>query len=197
MAVTLPSDPKFGQNATGGAPGLWANPAAVDGNRPPWVRAPKGATQWREVTANQQELIIKVKDDGRDDDWVVTEGIICERLVYTDFVDSGTTGTATLNGTIPVGAYLDKAQVQNVTAFDGDTTATIQISGGVDGADVDGYTTGTPSVFATADAVVVGVPSGVRTVTTAFIPEVVITSTADFTNVSADGALTVTLFYKV
>jgi hypothetical protein len=196
--TTLGSLPVFGQALNGGAPGLWADTAAGDGDRPPWSRATLGSIYWRRVTENHQQQYIKVKDGARDDDWVLVQGIICQRLVKANFTDVTTTGTVSLNGTIPVGAYLDKAQVHNVVAFSGDTTATITISGGVDvTTDVDGYMTGTPSVFTTADAVTVGVPSGVRTVTTAGIPAVVITTTADFTNVSAAAALTVTLFYKV
>jgi hypothetical protein len=196
--TTLPSSPLFGQGLDGGQPGLWANSAAVDGDRPPWSRAPLGASFWRRASANHQQQYLKVKDDARDDDWVLVEGIISERFAYTDFADGGTTtGTVSVNGTIPVGAYLDKAQVHNVTGFTGDTSATIQISGGVDvTTDVDGYTTGTPSVFTTASAVTVGVPSGVRTVTTAGIPLITITSGSDWGLVTA-GALTVTLFYKV
>ena len=195
--TSLSSTPAFGQNGVGGAPGLWMNTAGVDGDRPPWSRAPLGSIYWRQATANHQQQYIKVKHDALDDDWVLVEGIICQRLVYADFTDStGTTGTKVLNGTIPVGAYLDKAQVHNVTGFTGDSTATIQISGGVDvTTDVDGYTTGTPSVFTTAAAVTVGVPSGVRTVTTAGAPVVTITKGTDW-GTGSTGALTVTLFYK-
>jgi hypothetical protein len=190
--------PEFGQDGTYGAiPGHWAGKTAPDGDRTPWSKAPLGSVYSLYLTDNQQEQYLKVKNDGRDDDWVVTEGVICQRLLYTQFTDGlSTSGTKSLNGTLPVGAYLDKAQVSNVTGFTGDTSAVVTISGGVDvTTDVDGYMTGTPSVFTTVAGLVVGVPSGVRTVTTAGIPLVTVTSAADFTNVAA-GAMTVTLFYK-
>lgn len=162
-----------------------------------WKAAAKGTRYFAQLTDNQSEEYVKVKNDGADNDWVLVNGVISQSLVYADFTDStSTTGTKELNGTIPVGAYLEKAQVQDVTGFTGDTTATIQISGGVDvTTDVDGYTTGTPSVFTTAAAVVVGVPSGVRTVTTEGEPVVTITKGSDWGTGTA-GALTVTLFYK-
>lgn len=157
-----------------------------------------GSNYWRYVTANHTQRYVKVKNDSRADDWALYEGIISQYLVYADFTDGGgAAGTKSLNGTIPVGAYLDKAQVHNVTGFTGDTTAVIIISGGVDvTTDTDGYMTGTPSVFTTATAVTVGVPSGVRTVTTAGIPLVTITKGSDWGTGTA-GALTVTLYYKV
>ncbi len=114
------------------------------------------------------------------------------------FTDVTTTGTYAVNGTIPVGAYLEFAKVDEVVAFSGDTSAVIVISGGVDViTDVDGYMTGTPSLFAVTGTTPLGVPSGVRTVTTAGAPVIVVTSAADFTNVNALAELTVTLFYKV
>jgi hypothetical protein len=156
-----------------------------------------GSTYERYVTANHTQLWKKVKNDARDDDWFNVRGVICQRLVYADFTDStGTTGTKSLNATLPVGAYYDKAYVDAVTGFTGDTTATIQISGGISvTADVDGYTTGTPSVFTTASTVTVGVPSGVRTVETAGIPLVTITKGSDW-GTGTTGALTVTLVYS-
>jgi len=157
-----------------------------------------GSIYHRYVTANHTQMYKKAKNDGLADDYALIEGVISQRLVYADFTDGGgAAGTKSLNGTIPVGAYLDKAQVHNVTGFTGDTTAVIIISGGVDvTTDTDGYMTGTPSVFTTAAAVTVGVPSGVRTVTTAGIPLVTITKGSDW-GAGTAGALTVTLFYKV
>ncbi len=152
---------------------------------------------WVPVNANHIQKYIKVKNDGLASDWVLVEGIICQRITKSDFTDVTTTGTKALNGTIPVGAYLEKVNVDEVVAFSGDTTATVTISGGVDViTDVDGYMTGTPSLFAVTGTAVVGVPSGVRTVTTAGAPVVVVTSTADFTNVNALAEMTVTCFYK-
>jgi uncharacterized protein YdeI (BOF family) len=201
--MRLVNSKQFAENYFGGYQvELLTGDFAVDGDATVkgvnFADAVVGSEYWYKVNANHVQKYVKVSDNNRDDDWVIYEGIIHQRVTKPEFTDVTTTGTLSLNATIPVGAYLEKANVRNVVAFSGDTTATIQISGGVDvTTDVDGYTTGTPSIFATADAVVVGVPSGVRTVTTAGAPLVTITSTADFTNVSAAGAMTITLFYKV
>jgi hypothetical protein len=150
------------------------------------------------LTTNQQETWVKVKNGGLASDWVCLQGVICQRITKADFTDSGTTLTKAVNGTLPVGAYYEFAKVDEVVAFSGDTTATITISGGVDvTTDVDGYMTGTPSLFAITGTQALGVPSGVRTVTTAGIPVIVITSTADATNINALAELTVTLLYKI
>jgi hypothetical protein len=175
---------------------FWANGIVPDTNST-YTGQNIGTNFWNKVSANHIQKYVKVKNDARADDWVLTDGLICQRITYTQFTDGGSTsGTKVLNATIPVGAYLDKAQVANVTGFAGDTSAVVVISGGVDGTDADGYMTGTPDVFTTVVSLTIGVPSGVRTVTTAFAPTVKVTSAADFTNVSA-GAMTVTLFYKV
>lgn len=120
---------------------------------------------------------------------------IYQTVSYDDFTDGGsTTGTFTLTeGTIPVGAYVDFAIVKDVTGFAGDTSATLQIG---DGSDVDRYSTGTPSVFSTADAINVGVPSGIKHHTAAKSVVLTVTSGADFTSVSA-GQLTVAVHYFV
>jgi hypothetical protein len=195
----------FGENHFGGYQvELLTGDFAVDGDNTVrlvnFADAAVGSTYWYKVTDNHVQRVVKVGDENRDDDWVVAEGIISQRLVYADFTAVTTTGTVALNGTIPVGAYTEKCNVRNLTGFSGDVTATITVSGGVDGTDVDGYMTGTPSVFTTAAVVVMGVPSAAsaaRTVTTAFAPTVVITkSTTSFATGTA-GALTVTCFYKV
>jgi hypothetical protein len=193
----------YGENYFGGYQvELLTGDFAVDGTTTVrlvnFADAVVGSEYWCAVNDNHVQKYIKVSDNNRTDDWVLTEGIIHQRLSYTDFTDGGSTaGTKSLNGTIPVGAYLEKAQVRNLTGFTGDTTATIIISGGVDVVtDTDGYMTGTPSVFTTATALTIGVPSGVRTVTTAGAPLVTVTSGSDFTLVVA-GAMTITCFYKV
>jgi hypothetical protein len=195
----------YGENYFGGYQvELLTGDFAVDGDatvrQVNFADAVVGSSYWYKVTANHVQRLVKVGDENRDDDWVVAEGIISQRLLKADFTDVTTTGTVALNGEVPVGAYMVKCNVRNVVAFSGDTTCTIIVSGGVDGLDTDGYMTGTPSVFATAATVVMGVPSAAsaaRTVTTAFAPTVVLTSTADFTNTSSAGALTVTCFYQV
>ncbi len=106
--------------------------------------------------------------------------------------DGGSTvGTYTLTDTVPIGAWVHQTILTDVTGFTGDTSATIQVG---DGTDVDRYSTGTPSVFTTAAAIDLGVPSGTKIHVAALAPVVTITSAADFTNVVA-GAFTLRLFF--
>jgi hypothetical protein len=186
---TFRSDPIYGA-----VPGEWVGVDAPDGDRGPWLTAPNGSTYWKQVTVNQQEQYLKVKNDSRDDDWVLVQGVIAEHVLYSQFTDGGAAaGTYDLNGTIPAGCYFEKSLVTNITGFTGDTSATLII--GVTGGDTARYNTGTPSVFTTAaQGVDVGVPSGTRWHTAAAVPTLLVTSATDFTAVVA-GALTVMLFY--
>jgi hypothetical protein len=188
--TTLGSLPVFGQALNGGAPGLWADTAAVDGDRPPWRRAPLGSMYWRRVTSNQQEQYIKVKDDGRNDDWAILHGLVVQRIDFSEFTDGGgATGTLVLNATIPEGANFGRAYLLNNTDATGESTLTIQIG---DGTDVDRYTTGTPSVATAADMLDLGVTSGTD-VHTAPIATVTVTLTEDddFTDITAWAATVV------
>jgi len=117
-----------------------------------------------------------------------------QTITRAEFTDGGSTlGTLALGVTIPAGAVFSRALVTDITGFIGDTSAAITI--GDVGGDVDRYNTGTPSVFTTAAAGTdMGAPSGTLWHTAAVVPDVHITSNADFTNVSA-GQLTVTLFW--
>lgn len=153
-----------------------------------------GSTLWRKVTANHIQKFIKGKNDWTDDDFVLVEGVITQRLTRAQFTDGGgTSGTKDLNGTIPAGSIVTRSLCSRITGFTGDTSATLIL--GVTGGDTDRYMTGTPSVFTTAaQGVDLGVPSGTVWHTAAAIPTALITSAADFTNVVA-GALTIKLFY--
>lgn len=117
-----------------------------------------------------------------------------QTITRAQFTDGGSTsGTKDLNVTIPAGAVFARALITDLTGFAGDTSATVII--GVTGGDTDRYNTGTPSVFATAAAGCdLGAPSGTVWHTAAATPTVLVTSNADFTNVSA-GQMTVTLFW--
>ena len=105
---------------------------------------------------------------------------------FTDGDGGATLGTYVCTFDLPVNFWVDRAILTDVTGFAGDTTATIQIG---DGTDVDRLNTGTPSVFASATIVDLGVPSGVRPVTTAYKPKITVTAGSDFTAVTA-GKLT-------
>jgi hypothetical protein len=94
---------------------------------------------------------------------------------------------------LPIGATVISSLVTSVVAFAGDTSAVLTIG---DGTDVDRYNTGTPSVFAAANQITAGIPSGVREHNAAIKPVLTVTSAADFTNVTG-GALTVRIVYMV
>lgn len=140
---------------------------------------------------------------------ISTTEILCEFVTDTDtfklvsyqqtitraeFTDGGSTaGTKDLNVTIPAGSVFLRSLITAITGFIGDTSAVAII--GVTGGDTDRYNTGTPSVFTTAAAGVdAGAPSGTAWHTADAVPTVLVTSGADFTNVSA-GQMTVTLFW--
>lgn len=117
-----------------------------------------------------------------------------ETITRAQFTDGGSTsGTKALNVTIPAGAIFARSMITDLTGFTGDTSATAII--GNTGGDTDRYNTGTPSVFTTAtQGIDLGAPSGTLWHTAAVVPTVLVTSAADFTNVTA-GQMTVTLFW--
>jgi hypothetical protein len=119
-----------------------------------------------------------------------------ETVALADFTDNGdTTGTVELNVSIPAGAVYNQTFITAVTGFAGDTSATVQVG---DGTDVDRYSTGTPSVFATAaNGIDAGVPSGTKFHSAAKTPTVIVTSGSDFGAVTA-GQMTIVLsWYEV
>lgn len=190
---SYPVEPAFGQNGLVGAlPGEFFGTAAVDGDRGPWLKAPVGTTFWKRVTDNQVEQYIKVKAGGRNDDWVLAQGMISQRISYSDFTDGGAaTGTKALNATIPIGAIAQRCFLVNNTEATGVTTLTIQVG---DGTDVDRYTTGTPSVATAAGILDLGAVSGTDEHTATKTPTVTLTEDDDFTDITA-WAATVVLQY--
>jgi len=116
-----------------------------------------------------------------------------QTIAFGDFTDGGSTaGTLSLGVSIPVGAVYEATLVDDLTGFAGDTSAVITVG---DGTDADRYNTGTPSVFATAAGVAMGVPSGTRYHAAAKTPVVTITSGSDWGAVTA-GQLTITLLWR-
>ena len=112
-------------------------------------------------------------------------------ILFSQFTDGGSTaGTYQVQFELPVGFYVERSQVYDVTGFAGDTSAAITVG---DGSDVDRYNTGTPSVFATIGRLDLGVASGTRFIATANRPTITVTSGADFTSVSA-GALSLRVY---
>lgn len=116
-----------------------------------------------------------------------------ETVAYDAFTDNGdATGTFETSITIPAGATVLYSAITAVTGFTGDTFATIQIG---DGTDVDRYSTGTPSVFTTAEnGISVGAPSGTVYHDAEKTVSLIVTSALDFSSVSA-GSVTVEIFY--
>lgn len=106
-------------------------------------------------------------------------------ILFSQFTDGGSTaGTYQVQFELPVGFFVERTQLANITGFAGDTSAAITVG---DGSDVDRYNTGTPSVFATLSRLDLGVASGTRFIATANRPTITVTSNADFTSVSAGG----------
>lgn len=186
---------KFPQsNLIGALPGdPWVNTPAVDGDAEPWIRAPVGQEYWlKDVTNNLMKRYRKQKADSVDNDWGLGFHEIRQTITQAQFTDGGSTsGTKTLTETIPIGAFVLRVKLLNVTGFTGDTSATVQIG---DGSDVDRYNAGTPSVFTTSNAIDGGAPSGTQIHTAAATVTVTVTSNADFTNVAA-GQMTVCILY--
>jgi hypothetical protein len=116
-------------------------------------------------------------------------------ILYSDFTDGGAAvGTYTCKFELPVGFWIEKCMLTNVTGFTNDTSAVIQVG---DGSDVDRLNTGTPSVFASLAIIDLGAPSGTKGIATAFKPKLTVTTNADFTSVNA-GALTLNVWgYQV
>lgn len=136
-------------------------------------------------------LFRKLSDDKRDDDWLMGLHIIRQRVLFSDFTDGGSTsGTLALTETIPVGAFVLRTILRDVTGFTGDTSAVMTVG---DGTDADRYNASTPSVFTTAAAIDMGAPSGTQVHTAVKTPTLTVTSNADFTSVAA-GAATVCIY---
>jgi hypothetical protein len=192
----IPSDPKYMESGVHGPmPILWYGVDAPDGDGNPWVQAPNGSIYVQQDITNELSLFHqKVKNDGADNDWVPLGGVgvLAETVALADFTDGGgAAGTYNLKTQIPQGAWVQQVILQDVTGFAGDTSAVITVG---DGSDVDRYNTGTPSVFTTANAIDLGVPSGTKIHTAAATVTLTVTSGSDWGAVTA-GQLTIKIFY--
>lgn len=119
---------------------------------------------------------------------------ISQTFLMTDMTDGGSTsGYIDLTEYLPVGALVVGWRFDTLVAFNGDTSATIQV--GVSG-DVDRFSVlTTNSVFAAG--MVGGQPqtNASAMVATRVQPRITITSAADFTNVAAAGQGKIQIFY--
>lgn len=188
-----PNTPQFVQPGVGVAsPAGWCGPDVPDGDAAPWITAPVGSEYLYVVEDTHIAKYVKVKDDSADNDWAIVSGVISETVALADFTDGGAAvGTVVLASAIPVGAFVTRAYLLDVTGFAGDTSAVITVG---DGTDPDRYNTGTPSVFTTATAIDLGAPSGTQIHAAAKSVTLTVTSAADWGSVTA-GALTIRIFY--
>ena len=180
----------------GALPQMWVGPDAVDGDAGAWIEAPVGSIYVQKDVTNQlAQTWQKVKDSSHDNDWlpIGNVGVITETVARSAFTDGGSTsGTYALKTQLPIGAYVERCFLVDVTGFTGDTSAVIIVG---DGTDTDRYNTGTPSVFTTVAALDLGAVSGTAIHTTAKTVTITITSASDFTAVVA-GSLTIRLYDK-
>lgn len=185
----------------GASPWLWNSKATLDGTRDPWKMAPIGSEYIEKTSTTAKKQYRRVKAahatlGARTDDWSQLLHCLAVTVKVSEFTDGGSTsGTYDISTQqIPVGAWVLQSVLANVTGFAGDTSATIQIG---DGTTAARYSTGTPSVFATATAIDLGVPSGTKIHTTAATVRITITTATDFTAAVTNGAgqLTLRLYY--
>lgn len=178
----------------GPLPVVWAGRDAVasEGN---WSKAAVGSTYIRKVADGHVQYWEKVANNGRADDWV-GRGIITQRVAsVSEFTDGGgTSGTLTLSQQIPDKAYFEKCLLRNLTVTGAGITTLVIIVG--DGTDTDRYNTGTPSIAANADIVVMGAPSGTREHVDAKSVTLTVTEGSDFGDVTTL-AFTIQLFYTL
>lgn len=193
----IPFDAKNAQSGINGAyPILWAGFSAPDGDALPFATAGIGSIYQQLDRTNNlvTRTFTKLKANGHDNDWVGGLQCITETVARSAFTDGGSTsGTYNLKTQIPANAWALQTVLTDVTGFTGDTSAVIIVG---DGTDTDRYNTGTPSVFTTAQAIDLGVPSGTKIHTAAKTVTITVTSAADFTNVTA-GSLTIRLYYLI
>ena len=121
-------------------------------------------------------------------DWIEQE------VVLADFTDgAGAAGTMVLDQPLPIGAYVLNTLVTNVVAFAGDTTCVLTVG---DGTDADRYNTGTPTIFASANMVDMGVASGSNIHAAAASVTLTATAGSDWGDVTG-GAFSIRIVYLV
>jgi hypothetical protein len=178
----------------GPTPTLWCGVDVPDGDAFDFATAGVGSVYYYIDTTNDvSRQYTKIKNDGADNDWATNGvGVVRQTVAYSDFTDGGAAvGTLALDVQIPVMATVLSSSVTNVTGFTGDTSCTLTIG---DGSDADRYNTGTPSIFTTANAIVMGVCSGDLQHNAAATVTLTATSNNDWGAVTA-GAMTVSVYY--
>lgn len=188
--------PGLQQNDINGAyPNDFMGNDTPDGDRAPWKDVPSGS---RYIKRNKSTKVAyqyeKRKEDNLDDDWGPLGGVhvISQTVTYDEFTDGGSTsGTLVLDDSIPLGAFVLRTLIENVTGFTGDSSAALIVG---DGTDTDRYNTSTVNVFTTATVLDAGAVSGTQLHTAAKNVTLTITSGTDWGAVTA-GQLTIKIFY--
>jgi hypothetical protein len=192
MSLKIPNYPDLWESAIdGSAPTIWFGNEVPDGDAKPFTLAPVGSTYIQNETTPTH--YVKTTDAGRDSDWSAAMGVVAQRVLFSDFTDGGgAAGALTMDGSIPVGAYVLRVVVTDVTGFTGDTSAVLMVG---DGTDDDRYNAAADiDVFTTVAALDGGAPQGTAVHVAAKTPVLTLTSAANFTAVAA-GAMTVKIFY--
>jgi hypothetical protein len=192
MNISIPNYPAMWQSGVDGpAPSVWYGNTVPDGDAKPFTSVAVGSLYFQNETT--PTVWVKTTDAGRDSDWSTTMGVVAQRVVIADFTDGGgATGTLTLDGQIPVGAFVERVVVTDVTGFTGDTTAVLTVG---DGTDDDRYVAAADiDVFTTVAALDGGAPQGTQVHVAAKTPVLTLTGGSDFAAVTA-GAMTVKIFY--
>jgi len=191
--MRLTNDEFVNQDVFGSQPHIFYGSAAITGSAQPFSGKPLGSKYIRTGAGFVHEYM-KLQNKGANADWVLLQGVVIDTIGFADFTDStGTTGTFTMTGDIPIGAEVSRVDLRSITGFTGDpSTATIQV--GVSGT-VARYTTATPSVYATAEMVDAGAVSGTAIHTAAVSPLVTVTAASDWGAVTA-GEVTVAIWFN-
>jgi hypothetical protein len=195
MSIKIPNYPELWESGVDGqAPAIWFGNTVPDGDAKPFTLAPVGSLYFQNETT--PTVWVKTTDAARDSDWSTSMGVLAQRVLISDFTDGGTTtGTLVLDGEIPIGAFVERVIVTDVTGFAGDTTAVLMVG---DGTDDDRYNASADiDVFTTVAALDGGAPQGTQVHVAAKSVTLTITSTSDFAAVvtNGSGAMTVKIFY--
>jgi hypothetical protein len=195
MSIKIPNYPDLWESAIDGqAPAIWFGNTVPDGDAKPFTLVPVGSTYIQNETT--PTVWVKTTDAARDSDWSTTMGVLAQRVLISDFTDGGAAvGTLVLDGEIPVGAFVERVIVTDVTGFAGDTTAVLSVG---DGTDDDRYTASADiDVFTTVAALDGGAPQGTQVHVAAKSVTLTLTSSANFTAMitNGSGAMTFKIFY--
>lgn len=192
LRTTVTNVPTSGHDPILGAPPelLFGN-NAPDSDAHPWKQQPLGSVYYRRSAAGIVGQYTKVEDERADVDWAGGVQVIQQTVAIADFTDGGgASGYVDLTVQIPVGAWVLRAVLLDVTGFTGNTTAVATLG---DGTDVDRYNASTLNVVANAQAIDGGAPSGTQVHATAATVRVTITGASDFGLITA-GQMTVRLY---